>query len=210
MSLSIQWLTLGMMLLAGAGMGVLFDSYRIVSGELKFPRWTVSVLDIVYWISSAIIVFQLLYESNYGEVRAYVFIGLALGAAFYALLLSSLISKLVLWLISITRAIIQFIVRVYQITIVKPVLLLGALIIGIVKFGAKCTIVFLKFMLQLILPIVKLLLWLLKPLYKPFDKHVQKLYLKWVKPIIQKWTFIPAIKKKVSKWVSRLNAWIFG
>ena len=32
MSLSVQWLTMAMMLLSGIGMGVVFDGYRVVLG----------------------------------------------------------------------------------------------------------------------------------------------------------------------------------
>lgn len=210
MSLYTQWYTIGMMLLAGAGMGVLFDSYRIVSGQLKFPRWSVSLLDIAYWILSAIVVFRLLYASNYGEVRAYVFIGLALGATFYAMLLSNLVSKLVHRVMDGLKAIFKFFVRVNEIFIVKPVIFLGIFILAVFRYSAKFTIVFTKFMLQLLLPLIKLLLWLGKPLYKPLQKPIQKLFLKRVKPIIQRWTFIAAIRQKIITWLNLIKAWIFG
>ena len=66
MNLQTQWLTLVWMLASGTLMGIAFDSYRVVSGQLRFPRWSVNLLDLFYWIASALFVFRMLYHVNQG------------------------------------------------------------------------------------------------------------------------------------------------
>lgn len=189
MSLSIQWLTLGAMLLSGIGMGVLFDGYRVVSNELRFPRWSLSLLDLTYWIASAIIVFRMLYVSNSGEVRAYVFVGLAIGAILYYLLFSKLTMTLTLWLIKAVKWCIQLIINIFHFLVIKPVMLLWTILLFILTISYKFTIGVGKFVLQLLRPIGKLLLWVLSPITKPL--------VKWLLPYWQSWN-IP--KHIVTLW----------
>lgn len=166
-SLSLQFLTMGMMLLSGIGMGVIFDGYRVVSNELRFPRWTLPVLDMVYWLAASLIVFRVLYASNYGEVRAYVFLGLLIGVLCYYWLLSKPVIRTVKWLIDAVRALIRFTLRTFDLLIVKPVVLLYRFIRVLIGFGTALTIFLLKIVLQLVRPFWLLLRFLLGPLTRP-------------------------------------------
>src|SRR5690606_2733425 len=98
------------------------------------------LLDLAYWIVSAVLVFRMLYVSNSGEVRAYVFIGLAIGALLYYWLLSEYTTALTRWLIKAVKWFIELIVSIFQFTIVKPLLILWAVIIFIIQLGTKFTI----------------------------------------------------------------------
>lgn len=193
MSLSIQWLTLGVMLMSGVGMGILFDSYRVVSHEFKFPRWTLSMLDLTYWIASAIVVFRILFVSNSGEVRAYVFVGLAIGFLIYYWLFSKLTVNFTLWLIKAVKWCIQIVINIFHFLVVKPILILWAIVIYILVLSSKITIGIYRFVLQLLRPFVKLLLWILSPLLKPL--------VKWLKPYWEKWN----ISKKLANMRSILK-----
>ncbi|CAM3469263.1 spore cortex biosynthesis protein YabQ [Paenibacillus lupini] len=181
-SLSLQFFTMGMMLLTGIGLGVIFDGYRVVSNELRFPRWSLPVLDLVYWLAASLLVFRVLYASNYGEVRAYVFIGMLIGILSYYWLLSKPVIRIVKWLIEAVRALIGFSIRTFDLLIVKPIILLYRFIRVLIGFGTALTIFLLKIVLQLIRPFWLLFRFLLSPLtrllWRWLGPHVAKLKFK--------------------------------
>ncbi|WP_337103160.1 spore cortex biosynthesis protein YabQ [Paenibacillus sp. YIM B09110] len=202
MTLTVQWMTMAAMLLSGIGMGVVFDGYRVVSNELKFPRWWLPVLDIVYWMAAALAVFRVLYASNNGEVRAYVFIGLAIGVIVYYFLLSKMVIAIVKWLVRAVRAIIAFILKLLDFIIVKPLLLLYKLVKVILGFGSALTIFLLKIVLQLVRPFWRLLVWMTSPAVRPLAR--------WLSPYIVKWRLRErasklgfTITQLWSKWLRR-------
>ncbi|NIK80093.1 spore cortex biosynthesis protein YabQ [Paenibacillus castaneae] len=198
----MQWVTMAAMLLSGLGMGIVFDGYRVVSNELKFPKWWLPVLDVVYWMAAALIVFRVLYASNNGEVRAYVFIGLAIGVILYYLLFSKIVIIIVKWVISAVRALINFVLKCLNILIVKPLLLLYKLVLVILGFGSALTIFLLKIVIQLVRPFWKLLIWMVRPVLRPMGR--------WLSPYITKWHVIEKLNKLGlffaqlwSKWLRR-------
>ncbi|WP_240941851.1 spore cortex biosynthesis protein YabQ [Paenibacillus sp. HB172176] len=167
MTLSVQWLTMGVMLLSGLGMGIVFDGYRVLSNELRFPRWWLPVLDILYWMTAAVVVFRMLYASNNGEVRAYVFLGLAIGVLIYHWFMSKTVIRSVRWMIRAAQALIRFVLKVFHIIVVKPILLLYKIAIVSLGFGTAITIYLMKIVIQLLRPIYILLWWMLRPMIKP-------------------------------------------
>jgi len=198
MTLSMQGLTMAFMLLSGLGMGAVFDGYRVVSNELRLPRWWLPVFDLVYWMAAAVIVYRVLYASNNGELRAYVFIGLAFGVIIYYALLSRATVAAIKWIITAVRAVIGFILKCIDVLIIKPVLLLYKLIRVILAFGAAFAVFLLKIVLQLVRPFWKLLQWLTNPISRPI--------IKWLKGYMLKWKIVDRIKgihHRVSEWFSK-------
>ncbi len=210
MTLTVQWLTLMMMLAAGLGMGVVFDGYRVVSNELRFPRWWLPFLDIIYWIAAAAVVFRMLYASNNGEVRAYVFVGLALGVLFYYWLFAKLVVKSVRWLIQAIRAMIRFTLKALELIIVKPLLFMYNVLKFALGIGTAFSIFMFKLVVQLVRPIWKLLQWLTGPLWRPLLRWLSP---KWDKckqmPIWHKlsriWERSKSSMSKASKWMNWLR-----
>lgn len=84
-------------------LGIAFDSYRVVSGQLRFPRWSVHALDLLYWVAASLFVFRMLYHSNQGELRFYVFLGLFIGVWIYFLFLSVITARFVVMLMRIVK-----------------------------------------------------------------------------------------------------------
>lgn len=199
MTLSVQWMTVAVMLLSGLGMGVVFDGYRVVSNELRFPRWWLPVLDIMYWMAAAVAVFRMLYASNNGEVRAYVFLGLAIGVILYYWLLSKPVIAIVQWLIKAVRSLIAFIGKLIHIFIIKPILLLYKTIIVILGFGSALTIFLLKIVVQLVRPIWLLLRWLVKPITRPLGR--------WLRPHFERWRIGERFKKGLALVRTTWNRW---
>jgi len=61
MNPAVQWVTLLYMMLAGGAMGVAYDSYRVLSLKFTFPKWLNAMLDLLYWLWAALLVFRMLY-----------------------------------------------------------------------------------------------------------------------------------------------------
>ncbi|WP_339158099.1 spore cortex biosynthesis protein YabQ [Paenibacillus sp. FSL W8-0186] len=163
MNLEVQWATLLWMAVSGGILGIAFDSYRVVSGQLRFPRWSVHALDLLYWVAASLFVFRMLYHSNQGELRFYVFLGLFIGVWIYFLFLSVITARFVVMLMRIVKKIYLISVRIFSIFIIAPIiwLLKGIkLLLGFVW-------VILLFMGRItLLPIWKLLVWALRPLIR--------------------------------------------
>ncbi|MEK4508058.1 spore cortex biosynthesis protein YabQ [Paenibacillus anaericanus] len=163
MNLQMQWATLLWMLFSGLIMGTAFDSYRVISGQLRFPRWSVHTLDLIYWIAASLFVFRNLYHSNHGELRFYVFLGLFIGVWAYFLFLSVITERFVVMLIRIVRQIYAITVRVVQILLIAPILWLLKLMKLLLGFVG----IILLFLGRItLLPLWKLLIWTTRPIVK--------------------------------------------
>lgn len=192
-------MTMAVMLLSGLGMGAVFDGYRVVSSELRFPKWWLPALDVLYWIASAVVVFRMLYASNNGEVRAYVFLGLAIGVILHYWLFSKAVVVIVKWIIRAVKACITFLLRLLDATIVKPILLLYKLAKVVLGFGSALTIFLLKIVIQLVRPIWLLLIWMTKPVWRPLGR--------WLKPYWDKLRPAARIGKLAASARSLWQSW---
>ena len=168
-----------MMMVTGLLMGGAFDGYRVVSSELRFPRWILPVLDIGYWLAAALAAFRVLYASNNGEVRVYVYLGLLIGICFYFLTLSRIVILIVRWLITAVRAIIRVLLRTVDLLVIRPVIGIYRLLRILAGFLAVFSIFLLKIMLQLVRPIGLLILWMLGPLIRPLWRLIGTWMLRW-------------------------------
>lgn len=170
-----------MMLLSGLGMGLVFDGYRVISNELRFSRWWIPVLDLLYWTAATIIVFRVLFESNDGEVRAYVFLGLLIGICCYFWLFSRPVIALVRWLIRAVRKMLHIGASIFELVIIKPLFLIYRLARVILGFLAALTIFLFKIVLQLTRPLWLLLGWLLGPVLRPLGRLLAPVAVWWDK-----------------------------
>jgi spore cortex biosynthesis protein YabQ len=162
MSLSNQFLTLGMMVCSGMGLGIFFDIYRVMTEKLHLKRWLIAFLDILYGLASAVAVFRVLYYSNQGQLRLFIFIGLLLGIYFYY----KWFSWMIIWLIV---KIVQFFHWCWNVFIVRPALLIYKFLLIVIGFLKALTIFFYKLMLQLTYPLrflTKGLIKLIKRLFR--------------------------------------------
>jgi len=75
--------------------GIIFDVYRVLRGLWKPKKLGTFIGDIIFWLVMTVIVFTLLLIGNWGEIRIYVFIGVALGAYLYMGLLSRKFQRII-------------------------------------------------------------------------------------------------------------------
>ena len=153
MTLATQAITHAVMLACGLAMGTVFDAYRVLTWQLPFLRKLLPVLDLLYWAGVTVFVFRALYGSNEGQLRSFVFIGLAAGVLLYYFLFS----KPVVWLVRKgldgVRWTIRLVRRLVEVLVIKPVLLLYKLVLVILGIAASVSIFLLKVVLQLLYPI---------------------------------------------------------
>jgi spore cortex biosynthesis protein YabQ len=152
-----QWTTIGWMIVCGLAMGTVFDFYRVAAERFHIPRWVLPVLDVAFWAAATLGVFSVLLDSNHGEVRMYVFLGLGIGVTGYFGLFSSWVVKLAAWLYETGKRIASLLWRTVRVLLIVPFL-------WIVRLLAKLLDV-------AFVVIAALLLWtiglLLKPLKRP-------------------------------------------
>jgi spore cortex biosynthesis protein YabQ len=165
-TLHVQFLTLWMMFCSGLVLGAMFDIFRVLSGKLRLPRWTQPLVDIIYWIVATILVFKLLYFSNEGQVRVFVFLGILIGICFYFAFLSMWVIRAVLLLIRFILALYRLVKRIVEIFVITPVVGLYRLLLLFLGILAAVAIFLYKIMLQLLYPIGRLLLRLGKSFWK--------------------------------------------
>lgn len=133
-------------------MGAIFDVYRVLSDQLRVPRWMIPLFDIVYWIVSTLLVFRGLYASNNGQVRVFIFIGLLAGGWLYFRLISWLVVRSVLFAVRVVKLLIRFIIRTLELTFIKPIILLYRLVIVIFGFLFAIAVFLYRIVLQLLYP----------------------------------------------------------
>ena len=99
--------------LVGAGLGALYDFFRVLRVAVWSPKWIVVAEDLLYFILCAVITF--LYMAGYaqGQVRGYILIGELLGWILYYFTIGKLVIQLSKGLIRIVRAIVQTIWKVF-------------------------------------------------------------------------------------------------
>lgn len=86
--------TFAIMLVSGITLGLLYDLYRSVR---RWGRWGTAwtaLGDLLYWLLATSITFLVLVLCNDGELRAYVFIALAVGTYSYFRLGSNVVLRI--------------------------------------------------------------------------------------------------------------------
>lgn len=68
--------------------GVFFDVFRILRKSFKTPDIITYIEDIFFWIGTGFFLIYIIFKFNSGELRGYIFVGLAIGILFYGLIFS--------------------------------------------------------------------------------------------------------------------------
>lgn len=146
MNLTHQFLTLALMIGCGLGLGIFFDIYRVLTDKLKLSSWVIAILDITYGLIAAVAVFRVLYYSNYGQLRFFIFVALILGIYIYYKWFSKGVIRFVL-------SIIKGIDWLWNLFIVRPIQMFFRILLIFFGFFKALTIFFYKLMLQLSYPL---------------------------------------------------------
>lgn len=99
-------------ILGGAIVAFLYDVLRIKRRAIKTSVILVSLEDILYWLIAAIILFLIVYKSNSGEMRGYIFIGNVIGVILYEEIFSRIVIGSSMMIINIVKKTVMFIWRI--------------------------------------------------------------------------------------------------
>ena len=87
----------------GLIIGFLFDFFRILRKSFKTADFITYIEDIIFWILTGLIVLSSIFIFNNGEIRFFIFLGIALGIILYMTIFSSSIVKTLVYLIEIIK-----------------------------------------------------------------------------------------------------------
>lgn len=87
--------------LGGMLVAFIYDLFRIKRRAVKTSTIITGIEDFCYWILVALVMFAMVYYSNEGELRGFIFIGSIIGVILYILLLSRLVISSSLFIIRI-------------------------------------------------------------------------------------------------------------
>lgn len=120
-----QLFCLLMFTLTGIAIGILFDIFRILRKSFKTADIITYLQDVLFWILAGLIVLFAIFRFNNGEIRSYLFVGIAIGILLYMLTMSKLIVKycvkLIQWLTKIISYPFRIIGKFFQKLIIKPI-----------------------------------------------------------------------------------------
>lgn len=116
----------GLAVLRGILVLVLYDILRIIRRILPHGIFAVALEDLLYWIGTAFLVFQLLYRENDGAVRGYALFAVALGMFLYHQTVSG-------WLVHYISAALGWILGI----LLKPFLLIGRKIVQVSRTAIR-------------------------------------------------------------------------
>lgn len=140
----------------GAALGLLYDGYRVVSGELRLPRRLFPPFDLLYWALATAAVYRVLYLANGGEVRLYVLLALLLGVSAYFALFSGLSQRAMRRIVLLAKALFRFLRRLAHALIVRPLIGMYRGVVVIFGFFATVSIFIGKLVIQLLYPVWRL------------------------------------------------------
>lgn len=95
------------MFAAGLMIGLLLDIVRIVRDRFHIQLWLKSLMDLLYWLLSAILVFYLLWWSNGGQLRFYVFVMIGSGFLLYLRFVSAQMQKILLRIVGFSERLVK-------------------------------------------------------------------------------------------------------
>ena len=99
----------------GIIIGLLFDFFRIMRRSFKTHDIVTYIQDVLFWILTGFILLYSIFTFNNGEIRLFMFLGVALGIIFYMLCLSSYIIKVNVAIINFFKNIILKIFNIISI-----------------------------------------------------------------------------------------------
>lgn len=108
----------------GLLIGFIFDIFRILRISFKTKDFVTYIQDIVFWLITGAIVLYSIFVFNNGEIRLYIFLGIAIGVILYMTLFSKYIIEFNVQLIKVLKTTLQRVLKV----ILIPISFMGKII----------------------------------------------------------------------------------
>lgn len=128
-------------IISGVLISVFFDIFRVLRKSFKTSDLVTYIEDIIFWLATGMFLLYVIFKFNNGEIRAYIFLGIALGVTLYILLFSKYFIKINTKIINILKDIIckLFNIIIYPIKLLRKAMLkpISFIIINIRKSTKK-------------------------------------------------------------------------
>ena len=124
------------MTLFGGLMGVLFDFYRELRYSFKLKPLATNIWDLILWLIFLVLAYSVLLYINYGEVRLYIFMAIALGLLIYFRFLSDFARKPIRVVLFVSLKVLTLLWKIVRIPFLflQRVLMLPANLISLTIF----------------------------------------------------------------------------
>lgn len=111
--------------MTGIVIGVLFDIFRVLRRSFRTANWITYLQDILFWILTGSIILFAVFTFNHGELRSYVFLGMAFGIILYMITISRFFIRYSVGIIKFLKKIlwipIHFIIHAIDQIMMKPI-----------------------------------------------------------------------------------------
>jgi spore cortex biosynthesis protein YabQ len=98
-------------LIAGLGVGVMYDIYRIIRGFNSPKKFMTAISDMLFWVLVAIITFIFFLQTNKGDLGYYTFIGLSIGVLIYFKYISKALLNALRWIL-------YYIIKIFRLILI--------------------------------------------------------------------------------------------
>lgn len=102
-------------IVTGIFLSIIFDIFRILRRTIKTSDFFTNIEDILFGIITGIIILVSIFLFNNGELRLYIFIGIAIGIIFYMLFISKYFIKINVEIINFIKKIIILLTKPFMI-----------------------------------------------------------------------------------------------
>lgn len=104
-------------ILTGILIGLLFDIFRILRKSFKTSDLVTLIQDVIFWILAGGLFAYTVFKFNNGEIRSYVFLGVAIGLIIYLLLFSKIFIRVNVKVISLLKQFFLVLLKVISVPI---------------------------------------------------------------------------------------------
>ena len=105
------WLFLSTVVI-GAGLGLFYDVFRVLRKTAPHRGFAVQLEDLLFWLAVTALVFYFMLHRNYGEIRFFSLLGVAIGGALYFATISRLVLKVSVVVVNFLKRVIAAAVRI--------------------------------------------------------------------------------------------------
>ena len=104
-SVWLQFVTFLNMIIVGLVIGISFDFYRVMRQKIGLQRIGTDIFDIIFSILATLVISLVLFYSNGGQFRVYIFLGVGSGLLIYYRLLSGIVTTIIIKLFNLLERI---------------------------------------------------------------------------------------------------------
>lgn len=133
-TIEAQFISLVISVFAGLMIGLLFDLYRTVNYYARPSKAFLHFMDLLFWIGTGSVVFIILLNADFAQIRIYTFAGMGIGIFIYFKLFSCYIIKIY----RLTAYVIGKVFRMAYIFVTLPFKLLYNLMWTLSNYTKRC------------------------------------------------------------------------